>query len=109
VIFKLIIFKLKCFFYEYNVPKESAVILKIDDLDEDFIVIDFDNNLKVKFLKNNNNINYYVINNNGIYIHYAGAIYLLHYHKNDGIISGYDFYPISKEKVEHRNGEYYLK
>ena len=100
------------YFYESNTDKKEAVVLKLTDMDTDFINVSFgalEYKIPSENVKHRDDKNYYKINELGIYLHLYGNIYFIHFYEN-GVKNGKgDYYPISKDKVDYRDNEYYLK
>ena len=110
--YKLYLKNLVMYFYEANKNKDEAVVLNLTDMDSNFINIRF-GDIEYKFpsehVKNRDDKNYYIINELGIYLHFNGDIYFIHFYENGAKNGKGDYYPISKDKVEYRDNEYYLK
>ena len=100
------------FFYESDTNKDEAVVFKIKDMDTDFIILsygDIEYKIPSDKVKKSDDKNYYIINEDGIYLHLNGDMSLIYWYNNGIKSEKSNFYPISSEKVIYKDGEYYLK
>jgi len=99
------------YFYEQDEEKDSATVVKITDMDADFTNISF-GEIEYKMpsykIKKEKDKNYFVLNSEGLYIHLNGGILHLHFYINNEYTQDSNYFPIRKEKIEYREGEYYL-